>query len=289
MSLWTDYAENQFVDMTRGTAPTLPAVTWYIGLASVASDGSIIELTGANLARKNIARSLAAWAGTQAPGSTTASSGTSHTTSNNAIIQFAAAGGDLADDASYAVLYDAASAGNAWAYIPLPGAPLTVLAGDTPSIAAGALQLVVGDGNGCSDYLSNKIIDLWLRGQAYSWPANTYEALFSGAPSNAGGGTEISAGGYARVAVASSMAAWSGTQSSASTSASSGTSGDSHNIGAITFPSPTADYTIVAGGEYDASSSGNLLNWGLFDRPRSIVNGGSAPAYAAGQRVRSFL
>src|SRR6188768_1629121 len=122
---WTDYAENQFVDMTRGVAPTLPATLWYIGLLSIAADGSQTELTGANLARKSIGRTLAAWAGTQGAGTTTASSGTSHQTSNNADIQFLAASGNLAADANYYGLFDASTAGHCWAYIPI-GNPLTV-------------------------------------------------------------------------------------------------------------------------------------------------------------------
>lgn len=286
---WTDYAENQFVDMTRGTAPTLPASLWYIGLLSIAADSGVTELTGANLARKSIGRSLAAWAGTQGAGTTTASSGTSHQTSNNADVQFLAASADLAAAANYYGIFDAASSGNCWAYIPI-GTPLVVHSGDAPSVPAGTLAIVLGEGNGCSDYLSNKLIDLWLRGQAFSWPANTYEALFTAAPGNSGGGTEVSGGSYARVGVASSTAAWSGTQSAGSTGASSGTSGETSNNAPITFPAPTADWgTLQALGYYDASSAGNLLGWGLFDAPRSIQSGAGAPGYAAGARKRRFL
>lgn len=288
--LWTDFAENKFTDMTRGTAPTLPAVTWYVGLLSAAADGSATEQTGANLPRKAVARSLAAWSGTQGSGTTTASSGTSHQSSNNADIQFNAAGADLGAVVQFVGLYDASSGGNLWAYAPMPGGPITVHSGDAPLIPAGQLVWLVGDGNGCSDYLSNKVIDLWLRGQAFAWPATTYEALFTAVPSNAGGGTEVAGGSYARVAVASDTTHWSGTQSAGSTGASSGTSGRSSNNLAITFPPPTADQGVItAGGYYDAASSGNLLGWEAFASPRSILNGGAAPSYAAGQRGRNFL
>jgi hypothetical protein len=220
---------------------------------------------------------------------TTASSGTSHQTSNNADIQFLAASADLAADANYYGIFDAASAGNCWAYIPI-GTALTVHSGDAPVVPAGTLAIIVGEGNGCSDYLANKLIDYWLRGQAYAWPATTYEALFTAAPSNAGGGTEVAGGSYARVGVASDTTHWSGTQAAGSTGASSGSSGETSNNLAIVFPAPTANWgTLQALGYFDASGAGNLLGWGLFDAPRSIQSGAGAPGYAAGQRKRRFL
>jgi len=54
---------------------------------------------------------------------------------------------------------------------------------------------------GKSDYLENTILDLVYGGVAYTPPAILYVALFSVAPTDAGGGTELSGGGYARVAV----------------------------------------------------------------------------------------
>jgi len=289
MSLWTDYAENKLVDKTRGTEPTYPS-NWYIGLLSAAADGSFTEVTGVNLSRVAVARSLAKWAGSQGPGTTLASSGISHTTSNNDDIQFAAASGDLAAPATHLGLFDALTVGNLWAYLPIPGGDLTVLSGDDPLFASGSVQFVVGEGTGCSNYLSNKLIDEFFRGQAYPWPATTYEALYTGSPGNADSGTEVAGGSYARVAVASSMANWSGTQSAGSTSASSGTSGKSSNNITIAWPAPTADWgDVVAHGERDASSGGNLLLWGDFASPRSIQNGGSAPSYAPAAFSRSFL
>lgn len=283
---WTDYAENRLVDKTRGTEPTYPA-SWYIGLLSAAADGSFTEVTGANLARKSIGRSLAAWASSQ--GDTSASTGTSHQSSNVADIQFLAASADLAAPATFYGLFDAASAGNLWAYVPIDN-PLTVHSGDAPTILAGKLILIVGEGLGCSDYLSNKLIDEWLRGQAWAWPATTYEALFTTAPANAGGGVEVAGGSYARVPVSSSAAAWSGTQAAGSTSASSGSSGETSNNSAITFATPTADWgTVAALGYFDAATAGNLLGWGSFTSPRSILSGSGAPGYAAGARKRRFL
>ena len=49
-----------------------------------------------------------------------------------------------------------------------------------------------------SDYLEDKIIDHILRAQAFTPPATIYVGLFTAAPSDAGGGTEVSGGAYAR-------------------------------------------------------------------------------------------
>lgn len=285
-TFWTDYAENKLVDKSRGTAITYPS-NWFIGLLSAAADGSLTELTGVNLARVAVSRSLLKWAGSQAPGSTAASSGTSHITSNNDDIQFGAATATLGT-ATFIGLFDALSGGNCWAYLPLT--PLPINNGDTPTLDAGTVVFVVGEGSGCSNYLSNKLIDEFFRGQAWSWPATEYAALYTTAPGNGDAGVEVSGGSYARVAYAATMANWSGTQSAGSTGASSGTSGKSSNNNTITWPALTADWgNVVAQGWRDASSGGNLLTWGSFASPRSILLGGAPPAYAPAQQSRSFL
>ncbi|MES2500135.1 MAG: hypothetical protein V4570_06350, partial [Pseudomonadota bacterium] len=80
-----------------------------------------------------------------------------------------------------------------------------------------------------TDYAENKVLDAILRAQSLGAPATFYVGLFTSAPSDTGGGTEVSGGSYARVAVTSSLANWSGSQSAGSTSASSGTDGTIEN------------------------------------------------------------
>jgi hypothetical protein len=134
-----------------------------------------------------------------------------------------------------------------------------------------------------SDYLENKFLDWLLRGQSFTAPTNVYIALLTAAPSDSGGGTEVSGGSYARVTVACSLANFAGTQSSGSTAASSGTGGQTSNNNAITFPSPTANWgTVTHFGIYDASSSGNLLYWAALGTSKTINNGDAAPSFAAG-------
>lgn len=122
-----------------------------------------------------------------------------------------------------------------------------------------------------SDYLENKLIDQLFRGQAAPTTTNLYVGLLTAAPSDAGGGTEVSGGSYARVTVASSLANWAGTQSAGSTVASSGTGGQTSNNAAITFPTPSATWgTVTHFGIYDASSGGNLLFWGALTISKTI-------------------
>lgn len=134
-----------------------------------------------------------------------------------------------------------------------------------------------------SDYLENKFIDWLLRGQSFTAPTNVYVALFTAAPSDAGGGTEVSGGSYARVQVASALANWAGTQGAGTTAASSGTGGQTSNNGAVTFPAPTANWGVVTHfGIFDASSGGNLLYWAPLTVSKTVNNGDAAPSFAAG-------
>lgn len=134
-----------------------------------------------------------------------------------------------------------------------------------------------------TDYLENKLIDHVFRGQNYTPPATLHIGLFTVAPTDAVGGTEVSGGGYARVAVTSSLANWAGTQSAGSTTASNGTSGTTSNNAAITFPAPTANWgTVVAFGIFDAATGGNLLVYANLTVNKTINNGDAAPSFAPG-------
>ena len=122
-----------------------------------------------------------------------------------------------------------------------------------------------------SDYLENKMIDQLFRGQTAPTTSTLYVALLTAAPSDSGGGTEVSGGSYARVAVTSSLANWAGTQSAGSTTASSGTGGQTSNNIAITFPTPSATWgTATHFGIYDASTGGNLLFHGELSIAKTI-------------------
>lgn len=144
-----------------------------------------------------------------------------------------------------------------------------------------------------SDFAENKLIDWFFRGQAIgitgasaaagTGPTNLYIALLTAAPSDAGGGTEVTGGSYARVTVASSLANWAGTQSAGSTTASTGTGGTTSNNNAITFPAPTANWGVVTHAAiYDATTAGNLISWSALTASKTINNGDAAPSFGAG-------
>lgn len=84
---------------------------------------------------------LTAWAGTQAAGSTTASTGTGGTTSNNSAINFPTPTAGWGTVTHFGV-YDAATNGNLLFYAALTVAK-TVNTSDTVSFAAGALTLQI--------------------------------------------------------------------------------------------------------------------------------------------------
>jgi len=127
-----------------------------------------------------------------------------------------------------------------------------------------------------STYLETTILNSVLRGVAFpSWTTGShYVALLTAAPTDAGGGTEVSGGAYARVAVARAAGTW---------AAPSGTPGATSNTAAVTFPNPTANWgTVTHFALYDAITTGNLLGWAALGTSRNILNGDSAPSFAAG-------
>ena len=109
-----------------------------------------------------------------------------------------------------------------------------------------------------TDYLEDKIIDHMLRNQSYTPPATIYLALFTAAPSDAGGGTEVTGDSYARQAVTLSAAS----------------GGASANSADITFPAATADWgTVTHVALMDALSGGNMLMHTPLDASKTVNNG----------------
>jgi hypothetical protein len=279
VSQFTNYGENKLADFFRGQGLTLPA-NWFIGALSAYDEASVTEVTGIGLSRISRARSLANWAGTQGDGSTLASSGTSHTTSNNAAIGLGVATGSASIVA--VGFFDAGVSGNCWMVWEFED-PLAVSSSDVVSLDVSQVKFSLGAAGGVSDYLSNKLVDLIFRAQAYAYPATLYHALYTATPSNAGGGTEVGGGvGYARAAIASSLAAWSGTQGAGTTLASSGTLGRISNNAALAHPAPSGSWgSPVAGGLLDAGTLGNLLFWHALTTPLTVSAGSPAPTFAA--------
>lgn len=128
---------------------------------------------------------------------------------------------------------------------------------------------------GKTNYLEAMILNVLFRTQAAYKPAAIEVGLFTAAPTDAGGGTEVSGGNYARVAV---------TQADANWDAPSGTPRTTQNAAAITFPAPSgANWgTVTHFGIFDAHTSGNLLYWAALTTQKTINDGDAAPSFAIG-------
>tara|TARA_R110002126_G_scaffold58210_1_gene153778 strand:- start:1176 stop:1556 length:381 start_codon:yes stop_codon:yes gene_type:complete len=108
-----------------------------------------------------------------------------------------------------------------------------------------------------SNYLETKVLDHVFGATAYTAPATLYVALFTTAPGEAGGGTEISGSGYARQSVAFT------------------TTGDTtSNTAAVEFPTASGSWgTISYAAVYDALTSGNQMCYATLASAKTIASG----------------
>ncbi len=168
---------------------------------------------------------------------------------------------------------------------------------DSGFLATGALGLLLvkkvlallaffglgGLASALSNFWENELIDHLFRARSYTAPSAMYIALYTAAPGETGGGTEVSGGSYARVSVAPAYNAWEGTGGETTAADSAGTGGGTQNVGAITFPAPTANWgSVTHFGALDASTSGNLYFYGALTTAKTVNNGDPAPSFAAG-------
>lgn len=106
-----------------------------------------------------------------------------------------------------------------------------------------------------TNYLEDNLLNHVLRNTAFTSPTTVYVALFTAAPGEAGGGTEVSGGSYARQSVTFSAPA----------------SGVVANSGAVTFPTATAPWgTITHMAIFDAVTVGNMLYYGALAAPKVV-------------------
>lgn len=109
-----------------------------------------------------------------------------------------------------------------------------------------------------SNYLEAALINAVLRNTSYTSPTTVYVGLFTSDPTDAGSGTEVSGGSYARKAMAFS----------------SPSGGATSNSSAVEFDQATASWgTVTHFGLFDASSSGNLLLHGALTTSKTIDEG----------------
>lgn len=109
-----------------------------------------------------------------------------------------------------------------------------------------------------SDWSENALLDWLMGGASPTRPTNRYVALFTAAPSDSGGGTEVSGNGYSRQAITCSAAS----------------AGATSNSGTVSFTASGGSWGTVSHiGIFDATTSGNLLWHGALTASKAVGDG----------------
>lgn len=108
-----------------------------------------------------------------------------------------------------------------------------------------------------SNTTETHVLNYLLTNTSVTRPTAWYVALYTAAPSDSGGGTELSGSAYARQSVAFTV------------------SGDTaSNTSAIEFSAATGNWgTITHAAVFDASSGGNMLAHSALTASKTIENG----------------
>jgi hypothetical protein len=119
-----------------------------------------------------------------------------------------------------------------------------------------------------SDYAEALILDWMMTTGSATRPTAWYVALFTGAPSDSGGGTEVSGSGYARQVVAFDAAA--------------SPAGTTTNSADVSFTADGGSFgTVTHLGIFDALTTGNLLWHGALTTSKAVADGDTL-LFAAG-------
>ena len=112
-----------------------------------------------------------------------------------------------------------------------------------------------------SDYTENLVLNWLFTANSATRPTAWYVGLFTSAPSDTGGGTEVSGSGYARTATGTITV--------------SGTATTATNSAAIEFAAASGGSWGAIGWAaiFDASSGGNMLAWAPLTTSRTINDG----------------
>jgi hypothetical protein len=140
---------------------------------------------------------------------------------------------------------------------------------------------------GKSDALETSVLNMVFRNTSFTPPTpSVFISLHTADPTDAGTGTEVSGGSYARVAVATGTSGTGVGSGWSAPAAGAGTVMQTANTGVITFPNPTANWgTVTHFGIWSASSAGVLYYSGALTTSRTINNGDSQPSFAIGALV----
>ena len=111
-----------------------------------------------------------------------------------------------------------------------------------------------------SDHAEALLLDWLMTTGTATRPTAWYVALYTAAPSDSGGGTEVSGSGYSRQAVTFDAASSPG--------------GTTSNTGAVSFTASGGSFgTVTHIGIFDAVSGGNLLWHGAMTASKTVADG----------------
>lgn len=111
-----------------------------------------------------------------------------------------------------------------------------------------------------SDYSEKLLLDWLMTSGAATRPTAWFVALYTSAPSDSGGGTEVSGNGYSRQSVAFAAASTPG--------------GTTSNTGAVSFTAAGGSWgTITHMAIFTASTGGNMLWHGALTASKTVGDG----------------
>lgn len=113
-----------------------------------------------------------------------------------------------------------------------------------------------------TNYLENEVLGHIFGGTTYAKPATLYLALFTAAPGEAGGGTEVTETGTAYTRQTITFTVTPGNPSTAI------------NNAAVEFAAATASYgTVTHVAIFDAATGGNMLDFAALNIAKTIDTG----------------
>jgi len=108
-----------------------------------------------------------------------------------------------------------------------------------------------------SNEFETRVLNYVFTTSSVTRPTAWHVALYTAAPNDSGGGTEVTGGAYARQSVAFSVSGNTAT-----------------NSGAVEYPTATASYgTVSHVGVFDAATGGNLIAYAALSASKAIDTG----------------
>lgn len=131
-----------------------------------------------------------------------------------------------------------------------------------------------------TDTLENLIIDYIFRAQAWTAPTSIKVKLYTAAPGETGGGTEVTGTNYAAATLSCSVANWLSTNGTTS-GASSGTGGQTSNAAQLNYSAPGGNWSGPITHYALTTQADVMYIYGTLTASKTVNNGDPAPYFAA--------